>query len=62
MTLYFDVELNKDKRPGTEQNTSAGVVTIANPSLLLISLALIPKRNKKSIKHVSVLSITNDQS
>ena len=42
MTLYFDVELNRDKRPGTEQNTSAGVVTIAKPSLLLISRARIP--------------------
>ena len=42
VTLYFDVELNRDKRPGTEQNTSAGVVTIAKPSLLLISRARIP--------------------
>ena len=24
VTLYFDVELSSDKRPGTEQNTSAG--------------------------------------
>ena len=43
MTLYFDVELSNDKRPGTEQNTSAGVVTMANPSLLLMSLARIPE-------------------
>ena len=43
MTLYFDVELSNDKRPGTEQNTSAGVETMANPSLLLMSLARIPK-------------------
>ena len=51
MTLYFDVELNRDKRPGTEQNTSAGVVTIANPSLLLMSLALIPKIRKILIRY-----------
>ena len=50
VTLYFDVELNNDKRPGTEQNTSAGVVTIAKPSLLLISRALIPKILYDNIK------------
>ena len=26
VTLYFDVELRSDNRPGTEQNTSVGVV------------------------------------
>lgn len=24
MTLYFDVELKSERRPGTEQNTSVG--------------------------------------
>lgn len=27
MTLYFDVELRRDRRPGTEQNTSLGLTT-----------------------------------
>lgn len=27
MTLYFDVELRRDRRPGTEQNTSFGLTT-----------------------------------
>lgn len=27
MTLYFDVELRRDRRPGTEQNTSLGFTT-----------------------------------
>lgn len=28
VTLYFDVELSNDRRPGTLQNTSEGVVDI----------------------------------
>lgn len=27
VTLYFDVELRRDRRPGTEQNTSFGLTT-----------------------------------
>lgn len=27
VTLYFDVELSRDRRPGTEQNTSLGFTT-----------------------------------
>lgn len=27
VTLYFDVELRRDRRPGTEQNTSLGLTT-----------------------------------
>lgn len=27
VTLYFDVELRRDRRPGTEQNTSLGFTT-----------------------------------
>lgn len=27
VTLYFDVELSRDSRPGTEQNTSLGFMT-----------------------------------
>ena len=26
VTLYFEVELNSDNRPGTEQNTSPGIM------------------------------------
>lgn len=31
MTLYLDVELRSDKRPGTEQKTSAGLDTPPRP-------------------------------
>lgn len=35
VTLYFDVELRRDRRPGTEQNTSFPFTTPPNrPSLL----------------------------
>jgi len=30
VTLYLDVELSNDKRPGTEQKISAGVVGICS--------------------------------
>lgn len=36
VTLYFDVELSRDSRPGTEQNTSLGFITPPKrPSLLM---------------------------
>lgn len=38
VTLYFEVELSKDKRPGTEQNTSPVLTEIPprKPSLFII--------------------------
>lgn len=39
VTLYFEVELSRDKRPGTEQNRSVGLTTQVPP---------IHKRNVKA--------------
>jgi len=33
VTLYFDVELRSDRRPGTEQKTSVGAAESRRPSL-----------------------------
>lgn len=32
VTLYFEVELSRDKRPGTEQNRSVGLTTQVPPT------------------------------
>lgn len=39
MTLYFDVELSRDKRPGTEQKTSLGFTTPPKRPSLLTGMA-----------------------
>lgn len=39
VTLYFDVELRRDRRPGTEQNTSFGFTTPPNSPSLFIGIA-----------------------
>lgn len=39
VTLYFDVELRRDRRPGTEQNTSLGFTTPPKRPSLLIGTA-----------------------
>ncbi len=36
MTLYLEVELRSDKRPGTEQKTSAGLDTPPRPKPSLV--------------------------
>lgn len=42
VTLYLEVELRRERRPGTEQNTSAGLVMRPLPSLMLGSRVRIP--------------------
>ena len=42
VTLYFDVELRSDKRPGTEQKTSFGEVTFDTISFPFSVFCLIP--------------------
>lgn len=43
VTLYLDVELSSDRRPGTEQNTSVGDVRpVMTISLLSLFRGLIP--------------------
>ena len=37
VTLYLDVELSRERRPGTEQKTSAGVAPMI-PSLMFMML------------------------
>ena len=39
MTLYFEVELSRDRRPGTEQNTSLGFTTPPKRPSLFIGMA-----------------------
>lgn len=42
VTLYLEVELRRDRRPGTEQNTSLGLVTPPmRPSLLMDSVEMV---------------------
>ena len=50
VTLYFDVELSSERRPGTEQKTSAGVAPMI-PSLMFIMLCSrcrIPEEEEKN--------------
>lgn len=50
VTLYFDVELRRDKRPGTEQNTSEGCTgrLVSSSSLLSSSSCLyLTEKNEK---------------
>lgn len=39
VTLYFDVELRRDRRPGTEQKTSFGFTTPPKRPSLFIGIA-----------------------
>lgn len=49
VTLYFEVLLRRDSRPGTEQNTSPGeVIPEMTRSLLLSFLGLIPKEKHRN--------------
>ncbi|TNN84679.1 hypothetical protein EYF80_005094 [Liparis tanakae] len=41
VTLYFDVELRRDRRPGTEQNTSLGFTTPPKRPSLFRGMALM---------------------
>lgn len=55
VTLYFEVLLRRDRRPGTEQNTSPGeVIPEITKSLLLSFFGLIPK--ERIIKIQSILA------
>lgn len=63
VTLYLDVELRSDRRPGTEQNTSVGeaspVMTISLLSLFrgLIPVVVRPVRTRVSGPHHSPFAI-----
>ena len=47
VTLYFDVELRSERRPGTEQNTSAGDAPIVEMTMSFWSGLRIPTENRK---------------
>lgn len=51
VTLYFEVELSRDKRPGTEQNRSVGLTTQVPP---------IYKRNVKA-EEISYSVFSNEE-
>lgn len=51
VTLYLEVELRSESRPGTEQKTSLGDVTVStSPSLPLSFFGRIPDEQKENIR------------
>ena len=58
MTLYLDVELSNDRRPGTEQKTSLGEATPdITKSLLCSCFGLIPANKKDYIKLIKTVFV-----
>ncbi len=57
MTLYFDVELRSERRPGTEQNTSAGDAPIVEMTMSFWSGLRIPTENRKIKHNLNFLSL-----
>lgn len=51
VTLYLEVELRRDRRPGTEQNKSVGFTTQVPPSEGKVYNLLVTVREAKCIKH-----------
>ena len=59
VTLYLDVELSSERRPGTEQKTSAGVAPMI-PSLMFIMLCSrcrIPEGKNENESMVNLLPL-----
>ncbi len=51
VTLYFEVELSSDRRPGTEQNTSAGDAPMVEITMSFWSGLRIPAEKRKMKAH-----------
>lgn len=62
VTLYFDVELSNDSRPGTLQNTSEGVVDIPVRNIIKSSSLVVFYESIRKIQNVLTNKRNNNNS